>query len=78
MDDTHRRTFDDYRHKGLAARCGFGARPVLLIVDFINGFTDPSTPKAHRISFSPPAVASCRAGPGDEPGRAIPGVGRGR
>ncbi len=44
MDDSHRRTFDDYRRKGLAARCGFGARPVLLIVDFINGFTDPSTP----------------------------------
>ncbi len=44
MDDTHRRTFDDYRQKGLAARCGFGARPVLLIVDFINGFTDPTTP----------------------------------
>ncbi len=44
MDDTQRRTFDDYRDKGLAARCGFGARPVLLIVDFINGFTDPSTP----------------------------------
>lgn len=44
MDDTHRRTFDDYRQKGLAARCGFGASPVLLIVDFINGFTDPSSP----------------------------------
>ena len=44
MDETHRRTFDDYRQKGLAARCGFGARPVLLIVDFINGFTDPSSP----------------------------------
>ena len=44
MDENHRRTFDDYRQKGLAARCGFGARPVLLIVDFINGFTDPSSP----------------------------------
>jgi len=44
MDDSHRRTFDDYRRKSLAARCGFGARPVLLIVDFINGFTDPTTP----------------------------------
>ncbi len=44
MDETHRRTFDDYRQKGLAARCGFGTRPVLLIVDFINGFTDPSSP----------------------------------
>ncbi len=44
MDDSQRRTYDDYRKKGLAARCGFGARPVLLIVDFINGFTDPSTP----------------------------------
>jgi len=44
VDETHRRTFDDYRQKGLAARCGFGTRPVLLIVDFINGFIDPSSP----------------------------------
>ena len=44
MDESHRRTFDDYRQKGLAARCGFGTHPVLLIVDFINGFTDPSSP----------------------------------
>ena len=44
MEESHQRTFDDYRRKGLAARCGFGTRPVLLIVDFINGFTDPSTP----------------------------------
>ena len=27
--------------KGYAARSGFGTRPALLIVDFINGFTDP-------------------------------------
>ena len=44
MDESQRRTFDDYRQKGLAARCGFGTTPVLLIVDFINGFTDPSSP----------------------------------
>ena len=44
MNESHRQTFDDYRQKGLAARCGFGARPVLLIVDFINGFTDPASP----------------------------------
>ena len=34
----------DYRRKGLAAELGFGERPAVLVVDFIIGFTDPSSP----------------------------------
>ena len=30
--------------KGFARPVGFGLRPALLVVDFINGFTDPSSP----------------------------------
>ena len=44
MADWQRETGEEYRRKGLAARMGYGRRPVLLVVDFINGFTDPSTP----------------------------------
>lgn len=44
MDDWQQETRDDYRRKGLAVRAGYGNRPALLIVDFINGFTDPTTP----------------------------------
>jgi len=44
MTDWQKQTGEDYRRKGLANRMGFGQHPVLLIVDFINGFTDPSTP----------------------------------
>ena len=33
----------DYEHKGFSSRSGYGTRPALLIVDFINGFTDPGT-----------------------------------
>ena len=32
-----------YRRKGFSARSGYGASPAFLVVDFINGFTDPST-----------------------------------
>lgn len=31
-----------YRERGLLGRVGFGARPALLVVDFIRGFTDPA------------------------------------
>lgn len=37
---------DGYRAKGLAGRVGFGRRPAVLVVDFIVGFTDPSSPLA--------------------------------
>ena len=44
MSDWQRSTRADYERKGFAGRSGYGRSPVLLIVDFINGFTDPSTP----------------------------------
>ena len=34
---------DKYERKGYSARSGYGTRPALLVVDFINGFTDPSS-----------------------------------
>ena len=33
----------EYERKGFSSRSGYGARPALLVVDFINGFTDPGT-----------------------------------
>ncbi len=50
MDDWQQATRDDYERKGLGVRAGYGARPVLLVVDFINGFTDPSTPLGGDLS----------------------------
>jgi len=44
MNDWQRSTRADYERKGFAARSGYGRSPALVIVDFINGFTDPSTP----------------------------------
>ena len=44
MNDWQHSTRADYERKGFAARSGYGRSPALLIVDFINGFTDPSTP----------------------------------
>ena len=34
---------DEYARKGFSARSGYGASPAFLVVDFINGFTDPGT-----------------------------------
>jgi maleamate amidohydrolase len=44
MNDWQRSTRTDYERKGFAGRSGYGRSPVLLVVDFIKGFTDPSTP----------------------------------
>ncbi len=33
---------DIYKSQGFGAQSGFGTRPALLIVDFVNGFTDPA------------------------------------
>lgn len=44
MADWRPETHEDYKRKGFAVSCGYGTSPVLLVVDFINGFTDPSTP----------------------------------
>ena len=43
-NDWTEQTLDDYRQKGFADRSGFGQKPALLIVDFCNGFTDPTSP----------------------------------
>jgi maleamate amidohydrolase len=44
MSDWQRETRRDYERKGFAGRSGYGRNPILLVVDFINGFTDPTTP----------------------------------
>jgi nicotinamidase-related amidase len=44
MNDWQQDTLEDYQSKGFADRSGYGRRPALLIVDFINGFTDPTSP----------------------------------
>jgi nicotinamidase-related amidase len=44
MSDWHQATRRDYERKGFAGRSGYGRRPVLLVVDFVNGFTDPASP----------------------------------
>jgi len=44
LSDWHDETLSSYQNKGFAARSGYGKRPALLIVDFINGFTDPQSP----------------------------------
>jgi maleamate amidohydrolase len=44
MADWERDTRADYKSKGFAVSSGFGKKPALLVVDFIVGFTDPSTP----------------------------------
>lgn len=41
MDDPYLRLFEE---RGLTRRLGFGARPALVVVDFINAFTDPERP----------------------------------
>jgi maleamate amidohydrolase len=44
MNDWQNGTRADYERKGFAGRSGYGRSPVLLVVDFINAFTDPATP----------------------------------
>jgi maleamate amidohydrolase len=44
MNDWQPSTRADYERKGFAGRSGYGRSPVLLVVDFINAFTDPATP----------------------------------
>lgn len=38
-----------YEQRGFASRIGFGERAALLIVDFINAFTDPSCPLGSNL-----------------------------
>ena len=44
MAEAHQETTEDYRRKGFMNRSGYGTKPALLVVDFIYGFTDPTTP----------------------------------
>lgn len=41
---------DAYRAKGLAGRVGFGRRPAVIVVDFIVGFTDETSPLASDLA----------------------------
>lgn len=38
--------------KGFARPIGFGSRPALLVIDFINGFTDPDSPLGSDVSIA--------------------------
>jgi maleamate amidohydrolase len=37
---------EEFRSRGLGGRVGFGARPAVLVVDLVRGFTDPRSPLA--------------------------------
>ena len=39
-------TLDLYRSRGLGSRVGFGSRAAVVVVDYIVGFTDPTSPLA--------------------------------
>ena len=43
-------TLELYRSRGLGSRVGFGSRPAVVVVDYIVGFTDPSSPLAGDFS----------------------------
>lgn len=43
-------TLELYRSHGLGSRVGFGSRPAIVVVDYIVGFTDPSSPLAGDFS----------------------------
>lgn len=55
-----------YEQAGLARRVGFGERPIVLVVDFIRGFTDPACPLGGDLSREVEAarqiLAAARAG----------------
>jgi len=38
-----------YKSRGFGNRIGFGRKPALLIVDFINAFTDPACPLGSNL-----------------------------
>jgi maleamate amidohydrolase len=42
--------FDSLVEGGFARPVGFGVRPALLVIDFINGFTDPRSPLGTDVS----------------------------
>lgn len=56
---------DIYESQNFGNRLGFGEKPALLIVDFINGFTDPAKfgggNIGEAIEATAPLLARCRA-----------------
>lgn len=66
MSEDYKQTLDDYKRKGFADRSGFGKTPALLVVDFINGFTDPESPLggdfSREIQVTQQLLAVFRAG----------------
>ena len=42
---------DIYKKAGLGGRVGFGKRPVIVVVDFQNAYTDPKASTAGDLSF---------------------------
>jgi maleamate amidohydrolase len=58
MNDWAKDTLEDYHNKGFASRSGYGTSPALLIVDFIVGFTDPTSPLGGDFSSELAATKS--------------------
>jgi len=58
MNDWAKDTLENYKDKGFASRSGYGKRPALLIVDFIVGFTDPTSPLGGDFSSELSATKS--------------------
>ncbi len=58
MNDWAKDTLENYKDKGFASRSGYGERPALLIVDFIVGFTDPTSPLGGEFSSELAATKS--------------------
>ena len=44
MDDA-----EFYRERGFGGTAGFGRRPALLVIDLVNGFTEPSSPLGSNL-----------------------------
>jgi maleamate amidohydrolase len=61
IPEQYRDTFDFYVRKGFAARVGFGARPALLVIDMIRGFTDLRSPLASNLDDQVGAIRSMLA-----------------
>jgi len=60
MDDA-----EFYRERGFGGTAGFGRRPALLVIDLVNGFTDPSSPLGSDLDSVVAAtrrlIDACRA-----------------
>ena len=61
MHDWTADTRTEYEGKGFASRAGFGRKPALLVIDFINGFTDPGTRLGGDFTREIEATARLRA-----------------